>query len=55
MPKPDLKPLDWTDDDLDGLVEVSPMDAEEAHAAWRRDAPPEARDLLDATEQEGEV
>ena len=43
------KPLEWSDDDLDALSEVSPQDIPEAQGAWRRDAPPKLRDLLDAT------
>lgn len=54
MPRPDLTPLDWSDADQGALAEVSPQDIEEAKAAWKRDARPEARDLLDATEEEPE-
>ncbi len=42
------KPLDLSDEELDDLSEISPQDIAEAQAAWRRDAPPEFRDLLDA-------
>lgn len=46
------KPLDLTDEDLAALSEVSPADIAEAQSAFRRHAPADARDLLDATEEE---
>lgn len=45
------KGLGWTEEDIDRLAEITPQDIEEAKAAWRRDAPPWARELLDATEE----
>jgi hypothetical protein len=55
MPRPDLTPLPWDDEALDALSEVSAQDVEEAKAAWRRDAKSEARELLDAKEEEPEL
>lgn len=43
------KPLEWSEEDLDALSEVSAQDITEAQAAWRKDAPADFRDLLDAT------
>jgi HK97 family phage portal protein len=50
MPRPTGKPIDWTDDDLDALAEISEDDIAEAQDAWKRHAPRAYRDLLDATE-----
>lgn len=37
-----------TEAELDQLAEITPEDIEDAKASWRRNAPPEFRDLLDA-------
>lgn len=42
--------LDWTDEEIDALVEISPADVERAAVWWRTNAPPEAKDILDAEE-----
>lgn len=44
--------LEWTDDDLDALVEISESDIERAAVMWRTHAPKEASDLLDAAPEE---
>jgi HK97 family phage portal protein len=53
-PRPTGKPLEWTDDDLDALADVTEEDIEAAQAAWKRNAPPAYRDLLDAPAPKGE-
>jgi hypothetical protein len=40
--------LDWTDAELDDLADVGPADVADAVAAWKRDAPPVLRGLIDA-------
>ena len=40
--------LDSTDADLDAAADVTEADIEDALSTWRRDAPREARGLLDA-------
>ncbi len=52
MPTPDRKALDWSDEELDALAEIAPGDVEQAKIQWRKDAPPEFADLLDATPDE---
>ena len=53
MPRPDLTLLPWDDKTLDEMaLEPSEKDKQEGKAAWKRDARPEARPLLDATEEE---
>jgi hypothetical protein len=42
------KALDFDDDRLLELAQVTAQDIEEAKAFWRAKAPPEFRDLLDA-------
>jgi hypothetical protein len=37
-----------TEAELDAAAEITPDDIARAQAAWRRDASPEFRDLLDA-------
>lgn len=45
----DLGPaLDWTDEELDDLAGIGPADVADAVAAWKRDAPPALRGLIDA-------
>lgn len=39
---------------MDRLAEISPTDLQAARAAWKKDAPPELRNLLDATAPEEE-
>jgi hypothetical protein len=49
------KPLDLSDFALDILAEVTEDDIQRARALWRRTAPVEFRNLLDAEEtEEGE-
>ena len=48
-------PLPLTDHDLDRLAEITEDDIQRAKALWRRTAPPEFRNLLEAEEtEEGE-
>jgi uncharacterized protein YdaT len=42
------KPLELTDEQLDQLAQVTPIDIEKAKAFWRAHAPEEFKDLLDA-------
>lgn len=42
------KALDWSDEELDALVEIAPSDVERAAVWWRTNAPKIAEDLLDA-------
>ena len=54
-PKPKGKPLSLTDNDLEQLAKVTDADIERVAALWRRTAPDEFRNLLDAEEtEEGE-
>lgn len=46
---------DLTDAQLEALSEISASDREAAAAAWKADAPPAGKPLLDATEWEGEA
>lgn len=39
---------DHTDEELDALAEITPEDIEDAQRAWRKDASPQFKDLLDA-------
>jgi hypothetical protein len=46
---PDLgSAIDWSEDDLDRLSEISQSDIESAQAWWRQHAPARYRRLLDA-------
>ena len=47
--------LDWTDDELDDLAKIGPADVADAVAAWKRDAPPALRGLIDATPADDEA
>jgi hypothetical protein len=55
MPKPPAAPLtpptfdDAPEAELDRAAAITPDDVARAAAAWRRDASPAFRDLLDAT------
>lgn len=40
--------IDISDEELDALAEISPSDVEDARRAWRNDASPAFKDLLDA-------
>jgi hypothetical protein len=40
---------DTSDAELDRLAEITPADIVDAQRAWRKDAPTESKDLLDAT------
>lgn len=42
------QPADLTDAELDELAEITPEDVADAQRAWRADARPKVRDLLDA-------
>jgi hypothetical protein len=46
--------LDWTDAELDDLADVGPADIADAAAAWKRDAPPALRGLIDAEPADAE-
>ena len=46
--KPLGQPIDWSDQDLDALTQISPADLKPADALWKQDAPPRLRDLLQA-------
>lgn len=52
--KPLGEPIEWTEEDLDALSAITDVDKEEGAAWWNRNAPPQARPLLDAVEEEGE-
>lgn len=39
-----------TQEELDRAAEITPSDIDQAVAAWKDDAPPELKDLLDAEE-----
>jgi len=47
-PVPLGKPLELTDDQLDELATVTPVDIEKAKALWHNTAPKEFETLLDA-------
>lgn len=52
QPKPKVPmgaPLEWSDEDLDALAEVTPRDIQAAQERWRTRAPKRYRNLLDAT------
>jgi hypothetical protein len=40
---------DVSDEELDALAEITPADIADAQNTWRKDAPDEGEDLLDAT------
>ena len=46
------KPLDLTDEELDILAQITPEDIEAAKKLWRKAAPAEFKNLLDAEEGE---
>lgn len=60
MPRPDPPPAALTppvfdaatEAELDAAAEITPDDLARAAAAWRRDASPAFRDLLDATPED---
>jgi hypothetical protein len=56
MRKPDRVPSlpDLLDAELEALGIVTQADRDDAGVMWKRDAPPAARTLLDASEYEGE-
>lgn len=43
------QPLDWTEQALDRLSQISPENTQQAEAFWRQTASKPLRDLLDAT------
>ena len=40
--------LDWSDEEIEEISEISPADAEKAALFWIKHAPEEAKDILDA-------
>lgn len=50
--KPRGKALDWSDEDIDKLAEVSEADIAAAAQEWRDTAPPGFEGLLDAEPME---
>jgi len=40
--------LDWTEEEIEALAEISPADLEAAAVWWKTNAPKEAKDILDA-------
>lgn len=54
---PDRRAIPWTDADLDAFTSPEALQAasEEIAQAWRRDAPPAARDMIDAETVEPET
>lgn len=48
------EPIDWTDEDLDAMTspEALMQTIEETKAWWKRNAPKEAKGLLDAENEE---
>jgi len=42
------KSLEWGEDELEALSEISPSDVEAAAVWWKTNAPKEAKDILDA-------
>jgi hypothetical protein len=42
------KPLEWTDEMLDEMAQVTPADIAQAQAFWRNNAPERFKTLLDA-------
>lgn len=47
-----MKALDLSDGELEEVADIRPQDVEAAKQAWRRDAPPQWKDLLDAEPDE---
>lgn len=45
-------PLNWSDEDLDALAQVTPQDIQQAQERWRTRAPKRFKKLLDATTEE---
>ena len=54
MNRRNLKPLDRTDDQIDALATITPQDVEQAGVDWRRWADAKWKNLLEATEEDGE-
>ena len=52
--KPDLTPLDRSDEELDRLSEITMDDIEAAQVFWKKHAPAAFKNLLDAKEEDGE-
>lgn len=46
--KPLGQPIQWTDEDLDALSDISPADLKAAEALWQREAPKSLKPLLQA-------
>lgn len=46
--KPLGKAIQWSDDDLDQLAQISEADKKAADALWKNEAPARFKDLLDA-------
>jgi hypothetical protein len=51
--KPLGVPLDWSDEDLDQLSQITGSDLKAANALWENKAPARLRTLLNADVQEG--
>lgn len=51
-PKPLGRPIQWTDEQLDALSQVSPADVQAATDLWKTLAPAGYKQLLDAEPQE---
>lgn len=50
--KPLGKAIQWSDDDLEQLAQISEADKKAAEALWKNEAPPAFKSLLDAQVQE---
>lgn len=50
--KPLGKAIQWSDDDLEQLAQISEADKKAAEALWRNEAPAALKTLLDAQVQE---
>lgn len=46
--------IDWTEDEIAALAEISDADIERAAVTWRSFAPDKASDILDAEADESE-
>lgn len=46
--------IDWSDDDIDRLSEITPEDIASAKAHWNRVAPKKLKKVLDAKKEDGE-
>lgn len=46
--KPLGQPINWTEEDLGALADISPADLKAAEALWQREAPGPVKELLQA-------